>query len=60
MQANHNDNTSIKVGDGVIASRSCVKLLWIKIGSKFEFAEHVPSICKKLVPCVGQNLKIVE
>ena len=42
-----NNNPEIQVGDSLIKSSDCEKLLGLKIDCKLNFANHVNSLCKK-------------
>ena len=39
--------TEVQVGESLIRSTNCEKLLGIKIDSKFSFDKHIITVCKK-------------
>ena len=44
-----NEPTQTEIGEPLIESTNCEKLLGIKIDSKLSFDKHITTICKKAI-----------
>ena len=42
-----NDSSEIKIGNSLIKSSNCVKLLGVKIDTKLTFDDHIKDLCRK-------------
>ena len=42
-----NDSSKIKIGNSLIKSSNCEKLLGVKIDTKLTFDDHIKDMCRK-------------
>ena len=43
----YNDSSEIKIGNSLIKSSNCEKLLGVKIDTKLTFHDHIKDLCRK-------------
>ena len=54
------DPSKITIGNKIISSSKCKKLLGIKIGNNLNFKEHIESLCKKASQKINALSRLVS